>query len=84
MTELEQLDEGLAQLVQEQPAVKPLLDRINQLSDADLEGLIFESIIAAVVGEISPAEADVMVSLATLVAQRRAMAADAVAGMTMQ
>ena len=84
MTELEQLDEGLAQLVQEQPAVKPLLDRINQLSDADLEGLILESIIAAVVGEISPAEADVMVSLATLVAQRRAMAADAVAGMTMQ
>lgn len=84
MTDLEKLDEGLAQLVQEQPAVKPLLDRINQLSDADLEGLIFESIIAAVVGEISPAEADVMVSLATLVAQRRAMAADAVAGMTMQ
>ena len=84
MTDLEKLDEGLAQLVQEQPAVKPLLDRINQLSNADLEGLIFESIIAAVVGEISPAEADVMVSLATLVAQRRAMAADAVAGMTMQ
>ena len=84
MTDLEKLDEGLAQLVQEQPAVKPLLDRINQLSDADLAGLIFESIIAAVVGEISPAEADVMVSLATLVAQRRAMAADAVAGMTMQ
>ena len=84
MTDLEKLDEGLAQLVQEQPAVKPLLDRINQLSNADLEGLILESIIAAVVGEISPAEADVMVSLATLVAQRRAMAADAVAGMTMQ
>ena len=81
MDVVEQVEKEVADLIARQPAVKPLLDRMNGLTEDQLAELVMEVTLAAAMGLANATDAEILTNLATITLLRRHVAAEAKVGM---